>query len=95
MKKALSLYELNQSYDYAISSILRELKYVTPETRENMINATKQLFANPHMRNGVVDTIIKSCIEKDAQGYEKFNQQVFEKVFILDIFGKFIYILNT
>ncbi len=74
--------DLLTSTDFAIRSIIDfQLDHAKPEVRRWIVDATKKLMSNPHVRNGIVDDIIKSCTEGNYKEGYTFNQKAFDRIY--------------
>ncbi len=61
--------------------IMFQLNYAKPEVRRWIVDATKKLMSNPHVRNGIVYDIIDSCTEGNSNDGYTFNQKTFDKIY--------------
>lgn len=67
--------------EYTIRTIIMfQLEHAKPEEKRAIVDAAKKLMSNPHVRNGVVDDIIKACTEGDYEEGYTFNQKAFETI---------------
>ena len=63
--------------------ICMELKYAKPEVQRQMVDALKQLFSHPNVRNGVASSIIEACTEGNPKDGYTFNKNAFNSIYKL------------
>ena len=63
-----------------VSYIMSYMKDADTNNRAEMFNAAKELMEIDVVRNDIVDDIIKSCTETDANRKNSFNKKAFESV---------------
>lgn len=71
---------LSESTDITIEGIIKLIKDVPQDQRQEIVDSTKELFTNSHVRNGVVDMIISACIEENKSQPIKFNNIAFKEI---------------
>lgn len=71
--------ELTINTDTARKNIEKFAQNLDDKGKTEIFDAANKLFSNPNMRNGVVDTIIGSCIE-EQNGVQTFNKQAFDEI---------------
>lgn len=71
---------LSESTDITIEGIIKLIKDLPQEQRQEVADSAKELFTNSHVRNGVVDMIISACIEENNSKPIKFNNAAFKEI---------------
>ena len=71
---------LSESTDITIEGIIKLIKDVPQDQRQEIVDSTKELFTNSHVRNGVVGKIISACIEENNSQPIKFNNTAFKEI---------------
>lgn len=77
-------HDLLTSSDFVINKVIcNQLEYAKPEVRRQIVDALKQLFSNPNVRNGVVSDIIEACTEGNYKDGYTFNKEAFDSIYNL------------
>ena len=71
---------MSESTDITIEGIIKLIKDLPQEQRQEVADSAKELFTNSHVRNGVVDMIISACIEENNSKPIKFNNAAFKEI---------------
>ncbi|MBD5401412.1 hypothetical protein HDR58_01240 [bacterium] len=59
--------------------LLYRMQSASPEIRQQMFNAAKELYTMPNCRNSVVEMMVYSCVEQNS-GVITFNSKAFNKI---------------
>lgn len=63
--------------------ICLKLNYAKPEVQRQIVDALKQLFSHPNVRNGVASSIIEACTEGNSTDGYTFNKNAFNSIYKL------------
>lgn len=76
--------DLTIGSEYVINRVIRnQLEYAKPNVKRQIVDALKQLFSNPNVRNGVASDIIEACTEGNSKDGYTFNKEAFDSIYKL------------
>ena len=74
---------LLESTDITIANLIKLMKDLSPQTRQEVSDSVEKLFSNKHVRNGIVEELIDSCLEQNSNGDYIFNKNAYNQILAL------------